>query len=110
MTEAAAESVLSSDVKSQVGVRRDAERAKQAAQQRIETAKQVAEAVSQYHDAADRIDSAQLQTRQATQDRASALQVMRQCGLTVAEISDLTGMSSSRVQVLLRGGVPDVHE
>jgi hypothetical protein len=84
------------------GGRRDADRAKLAAQQRIETAKLVADAVNQYHDAADRIDSAQRQTRQATTDRAAALQVMRTCGLTVTEISDLTGLSTSRVQALLR--------
>jgi hypothetical protein len=82
--------------------RRDADRAKLAAQQRIETAKLVADAVNQYHDAADRIDSAQRQTRQATTDRAAALQVMRTCSLTVSEISDLTGLSTSRVQALLR--------
>lgn len=82
--------------------RRDSERAKLAAQQRVETAKEVAEAVSRYHDAADRIDAAHRQTRQATGERAAALQTMRRCGLTVSEISSLTGLSSSRVQALLR--------
>ena len=82
--------------------RRDPERAKLVAQQRVETAKQVADAVNRYHDAADRIDAAQRQTRQATGERATALQTMRRCGLTVAEISSLTGLSSSRVQALLR--------
>lgn len=86
----------------QAGARRDPERAKHAARERVATAQMVSDAVSSYHDAADRIDDAHRQTREATQERSAALTVMRSCGLTVAEISDLTGMSSSRVQTLLR--------
>lgn len=95
MTETAEAPVVSS--------RRDADSARKAAADRIETAKKIAGAVDAYHNAADRIDAAQAELRDASTSRTNSLRELRNCGLTVSEISALTGLSSSRVQSLLQG-------
>ena len=84
------------------GVKRDAASARKAAAERIETAEKIASAVDAYHNAADRIDAAQAELKEASGNRTESLRVLRTCGLTVSEISSLTGLSSSRVQSLLQ--------
>lgn len=81
---------------------RDAQAARAAAEQRVHLAQQVAEAVAHFHDAADRIDEAQASLRAATEHRTHALQRMRHCHLSITEMSALTGLSTSRIQALLR--------
>lgn len=79
---------------------RDSEKAKIAAQERVATARRVEEAVSAYHDAADRMESAQTELSGASRDRLTAIKALRDCRLPITEIGELTGLSSSRVQAL----------
>lgn len=81
---------------------RDAQAARAAAEQRVRLAQQVADAVAHFHDAADRIDAAQASLRAATGERTDALHRMRSCGMSITEMSSLTGLSTSRIQALLR--------
>jgi hypothetical protein len=80
--------------------KRDADRARAAAKERMETARRVSEAVDLFHDAADRIDAAHNELRDATRVRTEAICKLRGCGLSVPEISTLTGLSTSRIQAL----------
>jgi hypothetical protein len=82
---------------------RDAEVARQKAAQRIEQARRISEAVDQYHQAADAIDAAQRTVAAASQDRVAALRMMRDEGMSISEIAELTALSPSRIQALVRG-------
>jgi hypothetical protein len=82
---------------------RDAEVARQKAAQRIEQARRISEAVDQYHQAADAIDAAQRTIAAASQDRVAALRMMRDEGMSISEIAELTALSPSRIQALVRG-------
>lgn len=79
---------------------RNSEKAKLAAQERVETARRVEEAVSAYHNAADRMESAQSELSGASRERLLAIKTLRDCKLSITEIGELTGLSSSRVQTL----------
>ena len=83
-------------------VLRNSEKAKLAAQERVDTAKRVEEAVSAYHDAADRMESAQSSLSGASRERLQAVKALRDCRLSLTEIGELTGLSSSRVQALAK--------
>lgn len=82
--------------------RRDADAAKARAAEMVSTANKMAAAVASYHDAADRIDAAQNELALAGADRLEALRQMRACGLAVSDIADLSGLSASRIQSLLK--------
>lgn len=82
--------------------RRDATAARQAAQDRVAQAEQVARSVEQFHNAADRIDEANAELARANEDRLTAIREMRASKLTISEISALTGLSSSRIQALTK--------
>ncbi len=82
---------------------RDADVARQKAAQRIEQARRISEAVDQYHQAADAIDAAQRTIAGAAQDRVAALRLMRDEGMSISEIAELTALSPSRIQALVRG-------
>jgi ribosomal protein S11 len=82
---------------------RDAQRARQLAEERLATAQKVSDAVAGYHHAADRIDTAQAELSAAGEARLVALRALRACGLSVNEIVELTGLSSSRIQSLVGG-------
>lgn len=82
--------------------RRDASAARKSAAERLATAQRVAEAVDAFHEAADRIDNATAALAAASQSRLDAVNALRAAGLTISEVSDLTGLSQSRVQSLLR--------
>lgn len=79
---------------------RNSEQAKLAAQERVETARRVEEAVAAYHDAADRMEDAQSALTGASKERLTAIKKLRDCKLSITEIGELTGLSSSRVQAL----------
>lgn len=86
-----------------IRTKRDSQRAREAAQERLATAQRVAEAVQAYHESADAIDEAQERLTSASRARLSAIRELRRCKLTISEIGELTGLSSSRVQALARG-------
>lgn len=81
--------------------RRDASSALAAAEAMLQRAKDAAKAVEAYHDAADRIDAARTAESAATADRAKALKQLRVNGLPVGQISELTGLSESRIQTIV---------
>jgi hypothetical protein len=82
--------------------RRDADAARARAAEMVSTANKMAAAVAAYHDAADRIDAAQNELALAGADRLDALRQLRRCGLAVSEIAELSGLSASRIQSLLK--------
>jgi DNA-directed RNA polymerase specialized sigma24 family protein len=82
--------------------RRDADAARARAAAMVATANTMAAAVAAYHDAADRIDAAQNELTAAGAARLDALRQLRHCGLPVSEIADLSGLSASRIQSLLK--------
>jgi fructose-1,6-bisphosphatase/inositol monophosphatase family enzyme len=82
---------------------RNAENARRMAEERVATAQRIASAVTEYHVAADRIDAAHKELSDAGADRLAALVTLRACGLSVADISGLSGLSSSRIQNLVKG-------
>jgi ribosomal protein S11 len=73
------------------------------AEERLATAQRVSAAVESFHQAADRIDAAQVELAAAGGDRLAAVRELRACGLSVNEIASLTGLSSSRIQSLITG-------
>jgi DNA-directed RNA polymerase specialized sigma24 family protein len=81
---------------------RDPERAREQAAARLEQARRVSETVDRYHRVADTIDDLQRSAASAAAERAAALFAMRDLGLTIAEIAELTGLPSSRVQAFFR--------
>jgi hypothetical protein len=82
--------------------RRDADAARARAAEMVATANKMATAVAAYHDAADRIDAAQTELATAGTARLDALRQLRHCGLAVSEIAELSGLSASRIQSLLK--------
>lgn len=82
------------------GGKRDADAAKKLAEERLRQAQDAAKAVDAFYDAADRMDKATADLEVASKDRQQAVQKLRLCGLTNADIVRLTGLSASRVQVL----------
>jgi hypothetical protein len=87
--------------------KRDAARARGEARERVETAERVANSVDAYHGAADRLEKSQTDLREASRDRAESIRDLRSCRLTIADIAELTGLSSSRVQALLKDPTAD---
>ena len=81
---------------------RNADAARSAAAERVAQAQKVAAAVEDYHAAADRIDAATLELSNASKARLESIRAMRACKLTITDIGELTGLSSSRVQALAR--------
>jgi hypothetical protein len=82
--------------------RRDAQAAARAAADMVATAQRIAKAVESFHEAADRLEEAARISGEATKDRLRALLDMRSAGLSINEISALTGLSPSRLQSLTR--------
>jgi hypothetical protein len=82
---------------------RDAAVAKQKAAARVENARRIAEAVDAFHEAADQIEVAQHAIAEASMARITALRAMRDAGLSISDIAELTDLSASRVQALVRG-------
>lgn len=82
--------------------KRDAGAARRAAEQRVHDANVVLEAVESYHRAADQIDAAAEETRKASANRVAALRQLRNAGLSVTAVSELTGLSASRIQALTK--------
>jgi hypothetical protein len=93
---------MTESAETRTATRRDASAAKAAAQERLATAQRVANAVEAYHEAADRIDAANAELSAAAEARLGAIRALRESGLTIAEIGDLTGLSTSRIQSLSR--------
>lgn len=87
--------------------KRDASRARGEARERVEIAERVATSVDSYHGAADRLEKSQADLREASRDRAESIKDLRNCRLTIADIAELTGLSSSRVQALLKDSTAD---
>lgn len=82
--------------------KRDASRARGEARERVAIAERVANSVDAYHGAADRLEKSQADLREASRERAESIRDLRVCRLTIADIAELTGLSSSRVQALLK--------
>lgn len=82
--------------------RRDAAAARQAAADRLAAAQTISQSVEDYHAASDREDAAKAELAAAGNDRHNAIRKMREAGLTINEIAELTGLSSSRVQTLTK--------
>ena len=89
---------------------RDADAARAAAAERVKTAELIATAVGDYHTASDRIEAANVELASASEARLGAINSMRTGGLTFTEIHELTGLSTSRVQALVRSDKEDAAE
>lgn len=81
---------------------RDASKAQAIAQNMVEQAKAASAAVAAYHEAVDVIDEAQKQMAAAKEARLNAVVAMREAGLRIAQISELTGLSEARIYSLIR--------
>lgn len=88
--------------RSQPAARRDADAARAAAAERVAKAQRVASSVEAYHEAADRIDAATEELARAGEARLAAIRDLRDAGLTITEIAELTSLSASRIQALTK--------
>jgi hypothetical protein len=82
--------------------RRDQTAALQAAEEIVARAQRMQTAVVDFHKAAEKIDQAKILSDEGSRARLVALLALRDCQLPVSQISDLTGLSASRIQALLR--------
>jgi predicted amidohydrolase len=85
------------------GTTRDAVAAREKAAERIARAQRISDAVEAFHSCADEIEAAQRTIAEASARRVGALREMRDAGLSIAEISEMTSLSPSRIQALVRG-------
>lgn len=81
---------------------RDASEARRRAEEMVEQAQRTAAAVEAYHGATDDLEDAERRRADAAARRVSSLRAMREAGQTVSTISALTGLSSSRINALLK--------
>jgi ribosomal protein S11 len=81
---------------------RDVDAAKAKAAARVDSARRIASAVDEFHKAADEIEHGHSLVANATKARSVALRSMRDAGLSIHEIAELTSLSPSRVQALVR--------
>jgi hypothetical protein len=80
---------------------RDASAARGKAEALIDRARRISTAVESFHLAADQIEEAQRVIAQASAGRIAALREMRDAGLSIGEMVELTALSASRIQALL---------
>lgn len=79
----------------------DAEAAIRAAEQMVQDAQAIAEAVANYHSAMADLRDAEQRRAEASDRRVSALRQMHSAGLGPTRMSELTGISTSRITTLI---------
>jgi hypothetical protein len=84
------------------GGERDAAAAQEYAAVMLQKAADAAAAIEEFHTAADKIEAARSAEAQGTAARSAALSKMRANGLGVGQIAELTSLSVSRIQAILR--------
>lgn len=68
----------------------------------LKKAADAAAAIEEFHVAADQIEMARTAEAQGTAARSEALSKMRTNGLGIGQMADLTSLSVSRIQAILR--------
>lgn len=84
-----------------LNVKFNRETARKAAVMAVEKAKNVEKAVDEFHSASERIEEAQSLIATNSDIRRESIATMRISGYSAARISELTGLSPSRIQKIL---------
>lgn len=79
----------------------DANSARQRAAERVEAAKKAEEGVNEFYAASDDLARAEEIRSDASERRVVALGKMRDAGMRMAEISEMTGLSTSRIRAII---------
>ncbi|MDG1188680.1 MAG: hypothetical protein P8N13_09500 [Ilumatobacter sp.] len=86
------------------GENRDSEAARNAAEEMVKRAQASSEAIGEFHQASDVIEKADAEILEANERRVAAVKKMRDNKTSIVDIENLTGLSSSRIQSMIRTG------
>jgi|SaaInlStandDraft_1057018.scaffolds.fasta_scaffold64856_1 hypothetical protein len=86
------------------GENRDSEAARNAAEEMVKRAQASSEAIEEFHQASDVIEKADAEILKANERRVAAVKKMRDNKTSIVDIENLTGLSSSRIQSMIRTG------